>query len=240
MRRLQLIVTTLVLTAAAGLVFAAATPAGDFADSPCSEVVGDNYTCPPARRGPSYALDIQLKEPWPDCTTMVVSSGSLPPGLSMGSAGDIRGTPTASGSYSVLRDGLVEHHTPVREPVTFRPQVHDQRQPAGPSCLRRDELVAGRQYRAGLHGAHADGGERERQLVEPRRRHTSPGSDPRRERGHLGHADGKRPAHLHRAGERLAEQRHEAALDLRRRSPRAAGRSTARSRRPRVSPPGAC
>jgi len=100
MRRLQLIVTTLVLTAAAGLVFAAATPAGDFADSPCSEAVGDNYICPPAQQGSSYALDIQLKEPWPDCTTMVVSSGSLPPGLSMGSAGDVRGTPTASGSYS--------------------------------------------------------------------------------------------------------------------------------------------
>jgi hypothetical protein len=100
MRRLQLIVTTLVLTAAAGLVFASGATAGDFADDPCSEVSGDNYTCPTATQGSGYAIDIKLKEPWPDCTNIAVSSGGLPPGLSMGSAGDIRGTPTASGSFS--------------------------------------------------------------------------------------------------------------------------------------------
>ena len=50
-------------------------------------------------RGASYALDIKLKEPWPGCTNMTVSSGSLPPGLSLSSEGNIRGTPTAGGSY---------------------------------------------------------------------------------------------------------------------------------------------
>ena len=53
--------------------------ASDFADQPCSTQVGDSYVCPAATAGSSYAIDIQVKEPWPGCTSMRVSSGSLPP-----------------------------------------------------------------------------------------------------------------------------------------------------------------
>lgn len=74
--------------------------AGDFADEPCSTNVGDAYICPTATAGAAYSIDLKLKEPWPECTTIVVSSGVLPPGLSMDTAGAIRGTPTQAGSYS--------------------------------------------------------------------------------------------------------------------------------------------
>ena len=50
------------------------------------------------------------------------------------------------------------------------------------------------------------------------------GPDPRLERRHLGDADAERHLRVHRAGERLTEQRHEAALDLRARTARAAVR----------------
>ncbi len=62
--------------------------ASDFADEPCSTQVGDSYVCPAATAGSSYALDIQLKEPWPGCTSMRVSSGSLPPGLDLSLRGE--------------------------------------------------------------------------------------------------------------------------------------------------------
>ena len=71
----------------------------DFADGSCPTQAGDSYLCPTATAGESYALDITLKEPWPGCTNMRVSSGSLPPGLSLSSEGNIRGTPTAGGSF---------------------------------------------------------------------------------------------------------------------------------------------
>lgn len=84
----------------AGLVFAPGASAGDFADEPCNNAVGDNYICPPASTGASYAIDIKLKEPWDGCTSINVSSGGLPPGLSMDTEGRVRGTPTTAGSYS--------------------------------------------------------------------------------------------------------------------------------------------
>ena len=61
------------------------------------------------------------------------------------------------------------------------------------------------------------------QLVDARRRHAAPGPDPQSERPDLGHADGQRPVRLHGAGQRVAEQRHEVALDLRARTARAPG-----------------
>jgi len=97
--RLRITVTLAVLCLT-GLALASNAAAGDFADDPCSTVVGDNYTCPTATAGAPYAIDIKLKEPWPGCTSMAVSSGVFPPGLSLASEGNIRGTPTAAGSYS--------------------------------------------------------------------------------------------------------------------------------------------
>ncbi len=98
MRRLRI----LTIAAAACLVVLAVASnasASDFADGSCPTQAGDSYLCPTATAGESYALDITLKEPWPGCTNMRVSSGSLPPGLSLSSEGNIRGTPTAGGSF---------------------------------------------------------------------------------------------------------------------------------------------
>jgi hypothetical protein len=82
------------------MALASNAAAGDFADEPCSTPAGDAYVCPTATAGASYAIDIKLKEPWPGCTNMVVSSGVFPPGLSLSSEGNITGTPTTPGSYS--------------------------------------------------------------------------------------------------------------------------------------------
>jgi large repetitive protein len=100
MRRFKMILTALVLVSAASLLLVSAAPAGDFADEPCVSAGGDNYLCPPATAGASYELDIKLKEPWPGCTNMTVSSGAFPPGLSLASEGQVRGTPTTPGSYT--------------------------------------------------------------------------------------------------------------------------------------------
>src|SRR5262245_47017104 len=97
--RLRIIVTLAVLCLT-GLALASNAAAGDFADEPCSTAVGDNFICPTATAGAPYAIDIKLKEPWPGCTSMAVSSGVFPPGLSLASEGNITGTPTAAGSYS--------------------------------------------------------------------------------------------------------------------------------------------
>jgi len=100
MRRIRIIVTLAVLCFT-GLAFASNAAAGDFADEPCSTASGDNYICPTATAGAAYSIDIQLKEPWPGCTSIAVSSGVFPPGLSLSSdSGSIRGTPTTPGSYT--------------------------------------------------------------------------------------------------------------------------------------------
>ena len=98
MRRIR-IVTVLTFVCFSALVLASAAPASDFADEPCATPSGDSYVCPTATAGESYSLDIQVKEPWPGCTSMRVSSGAFPPGLSLSSEGNIRGTPTTPGSY---------------------------------------------------------------------------------------------------------------------------------------------
>src|SRR5262245_52959076 len=100
MRRLRIVLISAVLCFT-GLALASNAAAGDFADDPCPNAGGDNYVCPTATTGQPYTLDIQRKEPWPGCTSMGVSSGALPPGLSLSSdSGSIRGTPSAAGSYT--------------------------------------------------------------------------------------------------------------------------------------------
>ena len=99
MRRFRIILAATAV-GIAGLVFAPGASAGDFADEPCNNAVGDNYICPPATAGASYSIDIKLKEPWEGCTSMRVSSGSLPPGLSMDTEGRVRGAPTTAGGYT--------------------------------------------------------------------------------------------------------------------------------------------
>jgi large repetitive protein len=98
MRRIR-VLTTAAIACVAALIVVGGAPAGDFADEPCV-AQGDVYVCPAATAGESYALDIKLKEPWPNCTEFRVTSGNFPPGLSVSDEGNIRGTPSTAGSYT--------------------------------------------------------------------------------------------------------------------------------------------
>jgi hypothetical protein len=99
MRRIR-ILTVFAIACLAALALASGAPAGDFADEPCTAAGGDLYVCPTATAGESFALDIKLKEPWPNCTEFRVTSGTFPPGLSISDEGNIRGTPSTAGSYT--------------------------------------------------------------------------------------------------------------------------------------------
>jgi large repetitive protein len=99
----------------ASLAIVSGAPAGDFADEPCPDQ-GGIATCPAGSEGAPYSLTIKLKDGsgcGPGLTTWSVSSGTFPPGLSLGSSdGVISGTPTQAGefifyitvSYPVLTD----------------------------------------------------------------------------------------------------------------------------------------
>ena len=96
--RIKILVVAM-LAGLAALAVVSAAPAGDFADAACS---GDpSKICPSATTGQAYSVEFTLKEPGDACPTFVVSSGVLPPGLSLASdEGVARGTPTQAGSYT--------------------------------------------------------------------------------------------------------------------------------------------
>jgi len=95
------VATALAVACFAVLVVAAAAPASDFADAACHGDVTTGMVCPAATVGQSYSVEFTLKEPGDACPTFKVSSGGLPPGLSLSSdEGVARGTPTQAGNYS--------------------------------------------------------------------------------------------------------------------------------------------
>jgi hypothetical protein len=98
MRRISLILTV-ALVCLAGVTLISGAAAGDFADGACS---GDpTKLCPTATVGQPYSVEFTLKEPGDACPTFAVSSGALPPGLTLASdEGVARGTPTEAGSYT--------------------------------------------------------------------------------------------------------------------------------------------
>jgi hypothetical protein len=104
MRRLRLILTV-ALVCAAGAIFVPGAAAGNFDEGKmgCS---GENpATCPTGTVGSPYSLTIYLAPPDGGrgedfaCARFSVSSGQLPPGLSVSDEGLISGTPTQAGSY---------------------------------------------------------------------------------------------------------------------------------------------
>ncbi len=99
MRRITLILTLAALGCFAALALVAEASAGDFADGACT---GDaTKVCPVATTGQSYSVEFTLKEPGDACPTFALTSGALPPGLSLASdEGVARGTPTQAGSYT--------------------------------------------------------------------------------------------------------------------------------------------
>ena len=98
---LRKVLAVVVSACFAALVVVVAAPASDFADAACHGDVATGMVCPPATVGQSYSVEFTLKEPGDACPTFKVSSGGLPPGLTLASDdGVARGTPTQAGSYS--------------------------------------------------------------------------------------------------------------------------------------------
>ena len=104
MRGLRLILTV-AFVIAAGAVFVPGAAAGNFDEGKmgCS---GENpATCPTGTVGQPYSLTIYLAPPDGGrgedfgCARFSVSSGTLPPGLSVSDEGIISGTPTQAGSF---------------------------------------------------------------------------------------------------------------------------------------------
>lgn len=99
MRRITLILTLFALAATA-LVVTPGAAAGDFADEPCVDAGGDIYLCPVAQQGAGYSVRFKLKE-YEGCDRFRVTSGSMPPGLTLSSDDGIAsGTPSAAGTYT--------------------------------------------------------------------------------------------------------------------------------------------
>jgi hypothetical protein len=98
MRRTRILILA-VAASLAVLALASSASAGDFADAPCS---GEpTKVCPTATAGQPYSAQFALKEPGDCGPSFAVSSGGLPPGLSLASdEGVARGTPTQAGSYT--------------------------------------------------------------------------------------------------------------------------------------------
>ena len=100
MRRITMFLTLFALASVAGLVVTPGAAAGDFADEPCTDAGGDIYVCPVAQQGVGYSVRFKLKE-YEGCDRFRVSSGSLPPGLTLSSDDGIAsGTPSAAGSFT--------------------------------------------------------------------------------------------------------------------------------------------
>jgi len=107
MRRLRMILLTVVLAATAGLFLAPGAAAGNFDEARMGCAGEDPALCPPATAGTGYSLTLYLLTNNPNaergedfpCARFSVSSGALPPGLSISGEGIITGTPTQAGSF---------------------------------------------------------------------------------------------------------------------------------------------
>lgn len=89
-----------VLAAAGSILFAPGAAAGNF-DEQRMGCTGENpATCPPGTTGQPYSLKFLLQgDEDLGCAVFSVSSGSLPPGLSMSTAGIVSGVPTQAGTF---------------------------------------------------------------------------------------------------------------------------------------------
>jgi hypothetical protein len=98
MRRFRILIVAAVACVGA-LAVAGGAAGGDFAEAACT---GEpTKICPTATAGQAYSVEFTLKEPGDCGPSFAVSSGALPPGLTLASdEGVARGTPTQAGSYS--------------------------------------------------------------------------------------------------------------------------------------------
>jgi hypothetical protein len=116
----RLFLATLLVALSAFVAFAPRASAGDFADGPCFDASGpDSATCPAGTTGSPYSVTILPKD-GAGCGAVspqewTVSSGSLPPGLTLASNGTagaaISGTPTQAGNFAFY----ITVHNPYKE-----------------------------------------------------------------------------------------------------------------------------
>ena len=103
MRRIRIL--TIVFVCLAAVIVVPGALAGNFDESKMGCTGEDPALCPPATVGQGYSLTIYLSPPDSgrgedfDCARFNVSSGALPPGLSVSNEGLLAGTPTQAGSY---------------------------------------------------------------------------------------------------------------------------------------------
>ncbi len=97
---LQRLLFILVLVLATAGVVTSGAPAGDFTDD-CPNDGSDVYVCPSGSVGVPYSHTFKLKgDEDLGCARFTVSSGNFPPGLTLGSKGEVSGTPTQPGSFT--------------------------------------------------------------------------------------------------------------------------------------------
>ena len=104
MRRLSLILIV-AFVCLAGATFVPGAAAGNFDEGKMGCMGEEPATCPPGTVGQPYSMTIYLAPPDSgrgedfDCARFTVSTGSLPPGLSISDEGIMSGTPTQAGRY---------------------------------------------------------------------------------------------------------------------------------------------
>ncbi len=237
MRRISFIFTV-ALVCLAGATFAPGAIAGNF-DEGKMGCVGDNpATCPPGTVGQPFSMTIYLSPPDDgrgedfDCATFHVTSGALPPGLSISDEGIISGTPTTAGSYDLYLTVKYDKtpicaKTPSDDRFIFNINPQVLRLFVATTSLPDANL--GQAYTSPALTA-----ERHRQLLDPRRRHVATRVEPRHERRHHRHADTERTS---RSPSRRTARRTTTRSSSRcSSSPRSTSASPPRARRSRRNP----
>ncbi|MDQ3672045.1 MAG: Ig domain-containing protein, partial [Actinomycetota bacterium] len=101
---LKRLVPTVLLALVAAAAVVSLALAGGIADEPCPNIAGEHTnTCPPGTEGVPYSITFKEREGsgcGPGLQKFEYGSGTIPPGLSLGSSGTLSGTPTQAGNYS--------------------------------------------------------------------------------------------------------------------------------------------
>jgi large repetitive protein len=127
------LLSMVVLACVAASVLVSAAPAGNFDESRMGCAGENPGICPTGTEGQPYVLPIELLgDEDEQCAVYTISSGSLPPGLSVNSDGQrIEGTPTQAGTFDFYLSATYNRETtcPFKNPsddpfrITINPSV---------------------------------------------------------------------------------------------------------------------